>query len=309
MGLNLFNTFNMKIAWVFPGQGSQKIGMGRSVIELENAKNRFDFASNIFGRNLYRICEEEKKSNDNLLDLNNTKNTQICLFLIESILLDSLKEKGFKPDFIAGHSLGEITALYAADVLSFEQCIGLIKERSELMSNACEGSMAAIIGFNRDELDVAINNIPDIVIANDNSSSQVVLSGSKEALELISSSLKCKKFINLNVSGAFHSPFMQLPAQKFSEYLNTVEFKNPCTPVISNSNPSFSSDAEELKINLKKQMSCGVRWRETMDLMNSIGEEFRIIEIGPSNVLGGLAKRHLKGVQIHQISSSENLHY
>ena len=299
----------MKIAWVFPGQGSQKIGMGKSVIELENAKNRFDFASNIFGRNLYRICEEENKSNDNLFDLNNTKNTQICLFLIESILLDSLKEKGFKPDFIAGHSLGEITALYAADVLSFEQCIGLIKERSELMSNACEGSMAAIIGFNRDELDLAINNIPDIVIANDNSSSQVVLSGSKEGLELISSRLKCKKFINLNVSGAFHSPFMQLPAQKFSEYLNTVEFKNPCTPVISNSNPSFSSDAEELKINLKKQMSYGVRWRETMDLINSIGEEFRIIEIGPSNVLGGLAKRHLKGVQIHQISSSQNLHY
>ena len=309
MGLNLFNTFNMKIAWVFPGQGSQKIGMGKSVIKLDNAKNRFSFASDIFGRDLYNICEQDTESNDNQFDLNNTKNTQICLFLVESILLDSLKEQGLKPDFMAGHSLGEITALYASDVLSFEQCVRLIKERSELMSHACEGSMAAIIGFNRDELDQEINKIPDIVIANDNSSSQVVLSGSKEGLELISSKLKCKKFINLNVSGAFHSPFMQVPAQKFSEYLNNVEFKKPFTPVISNSNPSFSNNAEELKINLRKQMSNGVRWRETMDLMKTVEDELQIVEIGPSNVLGGLAKRHLKGVQIHQISSSENLNY
>ena len=102
----------MKIAWVFPGQGSQKIGMGESVIKLEIAKKRFDFASNFFGRDFYSICEKEADQDDDLLDLNNTKNTQICLFLIESILLDSLKEKGYKPDFIAGHSLGEITGLY-----------------------------------------------------------------------------------------------------------------------------------------------------------------------------------------------------
>ena len=300
----------MKISWVFPGQGSQKIGMGKNVITLNNAKNRFDFASKVFGRDLYTICEKDEAGQDNdQFDLNNTRNTQICLFLVESILLDSLKEKGFKPDFIAGHSLGEITALYAANVLSFEQCVDLIKVRSELMSNACEGSMAAIIGFNRNELDLEIDNIDDVVIANDNSSSQVVLSGSKEGLTNISSKLKCKRFINLNVSGAFHSNFMKVPSQKFAQYLDTIEFKTPIFPIISNSNPFLSIDPTELKIRLKNQMSNGVRWRETMDLMQSESDHLQIIEIGPSNVLGGLAKRHLKGAQVTQISSSMNLDY
>ncbi len=300
----------MKISWVFPGQGSQKIGMGKNVITLNNAKNRFDFASKVFGRDLYTICEKDEAGQDNdQFDLNNTRNTQICLFLVESILLDSLKEKGFKPDFIAGHSLGEITALYAANVLSFEQCVDLIKVRSELMSNACEGSMAAIIGFNRNELDLEIDNIDDVVIANDNSSSQVVLSGSKEGLTNISSKLKCKRFINLNVSGAFHSNFMKVPSQKFAQYLDTIEFKTPIFPIISNSNPFLSIDPTELKIRLKNQMSNGVRWRETMDLMQSEADNLQIIEIGPSNVLGGLAKRHLKGAQVTQISSSMNLDY
>ena len=299
----------MKISWVFPGQGSQKIGMGKSVIKLEIAKTRFDFASDVFGRDLYRICEEEVDQNNDQLDLNNTKNTQICLFLVESVLLDSLKGNGYQPDCIAGHSLGEITGLYASGVLSFEQSVSLIKERSELMSSACEGSMAAVIGFNRDDLNAEINKIDDVVIANDNSASQVVLSGSKKGLEIISSRLKCKRFMKLNVSGAFHSDFMKGPAQKFSEYLNSVEFMKPSIPIISNSNPSFSSDAEELKIRLKNQMSNGVRWRETMDLMQRNEDELKIVEIGPSNVLGGLAKRHLKGVQINQVSSSENLYY
>ena len=299
----------MKIAWVFPGQGSQKIGMGESVIKLKFAKKRFDYASNLFGRDLYSICEKESDADSNLFDLNNTKNTQICLFLIESMLLDSLKEKGYKPDFVAGHSLGEITGLYAANVLSFEQSVELIKVRSELMSNTCEGSMAAVIGFDRELLDLEINNIDDVVIANDNSSSQVVLSGSKKGLELIFSKLKCKRFINLNVSGAFHSNFMKIPSQKFSDYLDNVDFKDPILPIISNSNPSFSNDAYELKKRLKNQMSNGVRWRETMDLMKEEANDLRIVEIGPSNVLGGLAKRHLKEVQVTQISSSENLYY
>ena len=299
----------MKISWVFPGQGSQKIGMANSVIKLQNAKNRFDFASNYFDRDLYGICEIDEQVDDNDFDLNNTKNTQICLFLVESILLDSLKVKGFKPDYIAGHSLGEITGLYAADVLTFEKCVELIKVRSELMSNACEGSMAAIIGFNREELDIQINKIDDVVIANDNSSAQVVLSGSKEGLDKISAQVKFKRFIKLNVSGAFHSDYMKVPAQKFAEYLDNIDFKEPSIPIISNSNPSFSKDPKELKIRLKNQMSNGVRWRETMDLMHSEDDELRIIEIGPSNVLGGLAKRHLKGVQVTQVSSSENLEY
>ena len=297
----------MKIAWVFPGQGSQKLGMGKDVITLEDAKTRFDFASDMFGIDLFKICEEDsEKSYHN--DLNNTKNTQICLFLVESILLDALKIRGYNPDFVAGHSLGEITALYAAKVISFENCVSLIKIRSELMSKAPTGSMAALIGFDRDNLETLLKNEKDIFIANDNSSSQVVLSGNKETLDKISKELKCKRFINLNVSGAFHSCYMNEPSERFSEYLDSVDFNEPLIPVISNANPSFQKDSIQLKQNLKQQMCNGVRWRETMDLMNTMND-LHIVEIGPSTVLRGLAKRHLKNIKISQVSSVNNLLY
>ena len=116
----------MTIAWVFPGQGSQKIGMANKIIDLPHTKNRFDYASEVFKRNLFEICEKQSDKKNLSDDLNNTRNTQICLFLVESVLLDSLQENGFKPNYIAGHSLGEITALYCADVLSFEDCVQLI---------------------------------------------------------------------------------------------------------------------------------------------------------------------------------------
>jgi len=298
----------MTVAWVFPGQGSQKIGMAKQIENLPNAKERFNYASEIFERNLFEICELNSEAKNPLCDLNNTMNTQICLFLVESVLLDALKNNGFKPNYVAGHSLGEITALYCADVFSFEDCISLIKVRSQLMVNAGEGFMAAVIGFERNQLDTLVKKIDDVVIANDNSSSQVVLSGSNEALEILSKEISCKRFLKLNVSGAFHSPFMNEPSSKFSEYLKNIKFNNPSFPVISNYEPSLCSNPNELKIRLEKQMCNGVRWRETMDLMAK-DSDLHIIEIGPSNVLSGLVKRHLKDVKISQVSSSDQISY
>ena len=299
----------MQIAWLFPGQGSQKLGMGKDIIELNDAKRRFDLASNVFDKDLYQICGLQTDNNCDEQSLNNTKNTQICLFLVESILLDSLKSNGYKPDYLAGHSLGEITALYAAEVLSFEECVSLIKIRSELMSSAVKGSMAALIGFDIDELRNLVESLDDVVIANDNSSSQVVLSGKREELENLSKMISCKRFIFLNVSGAFHSHFMKEPSQKFSKYLDDLNFKEPIFPVISNSNPTLSSDPNELKIRLKEQMCNGVRWRETMDLIKVQGDSIHLVEIGPSNILGGLAKRHLKNIMISQVSSAKEISY
>ena len=299
----------MQTAWFFPGQGSQKLGMGKDVLELNDAKGRFDLASNIFNKDLYKICGLQTENNSEEESLNNTKNTQICLFLVESILLDSLKSKGYKPDYLAGHSLGEITALYAAEVLSFEECVSLIKIRSELMSSAVKGSMAALIGFDIEELRKSVEALDDVVIANDNSSSQVVLSGKREELENLSKIISCKRFIFLNVSGAFHSHFMKEPSQKFSKYLDDLNFKEPIFPVISNSNPTLSSDPNELKIRLKEQMCNGVRWRETMDLIKVQGDSIHLVEIGPSNILGGLAKRHLKNIMISQVSSAKEISY
>ena len=299
----------MHTAWLFPGQGSQKLGMGKDVIELNDAKRRFDLASSIFNKDLYQICGLQTENTSDENDLNNTKNTQICLFLIESILLDSLKSNGYKPDYLAGHSLGEITALYAAEVLSFEDCVSLIKIRSELMSSAVKGCMAALIGFDIEELRKSVAALDDVVIANDNSSSQVVLSGKREELESLSKIISCKRFIFLNVSGAFHSHYMKEPSQKFSKYLDDLNFKEPVSPVISNSNPSLCTDSNELKIRLKDQMCNGVRWRETMDLIKVQGEDIHIVEIGPSNVLGGLAKRHLKNIIISQVSTDKEIFY
>ncbi len=298
----------MTVAWVFPGQGSQKIGMAKQIENLPTTKYRFSYASEIFERNLFEICELNSELTNPLSDLNNTRNTQICLFLVESILLDSLKANGFKPTYVAGHSLGEITALYCADVFSFEDCVSLIKVRSQLMVDSGKGSMAAVIGFDRDQLDLKVKKIEDIVIANDNSSSQVVLSGSNEALDNLSKEISCKRFLKLNVSGAFHSPFMDKAASKFSEYLKQIKFKNPSIPVISNYDPSLCSDPNELKIRLENQMCNGVRWRETMDLMAK-DNDLHIVEIGPSSVLSGLAKRHLKNVKISQVSSPDQITY
>ena len=220
----------MTVAWIFPGQGSQKIGMAKQLEYLPNTKERFSYASEIFERNLFEICELNSETTNPLHDLNNTRNTQICLFLVESILLDALKNNGFKPNYVAGHSLGEITALYCADVFSFEDCVSLIKVRSQLMVNAGKGSMAALIGFDRNQLDLLLKEIDDVVVANDNSSSQVVLSGSLEALDNLSKEISCKRFLKLNVSGAFHSPFMKNPSAKFAEYLKQINFNKPSFP-------------------------------------------------------------------------------
>jgi len=298
----------MTVAWVFPGQGSQKIGMAKQIENLPSTKERFRYASEIFERNLFEISVLKSDLTNPLSDLNNTRNTQICLFLVESILLDALKENGFQPTYVAGHSLGEITALYCADGFSFQDCVSLIKVRSQLMVNAGQGSMAAVIGFDRNELDLLVKKSENVVIANDNSYSQVVLSGSNEELDNLSKEISCKRFLKLNVSGAFHSPFMDEPSARFSEYLKQIKFKNPSFPVISNSEPSLCSNPNELKIRLENQMCNGVRWRETMDLMAK-DSDLHIVEIGPSNVLSGLAKRHLKNVKISQVSSSDQISY
>tara|TARA_A100001388_G_scaffold271850_1_gene251269 strand:- start:392 stop:1288 length:897 start_codon:yes stop_codon:yes gene_type:complete len=298
----------MTVAWVFPGQGSQKIGMVKQIEGLPNTKKRFNYASEVFERNLFEICELNSDSINPLNDLNHTRNTQICLFLVESVLLDALKEREFKPTYVAGHSLGEITALYCADVFSFEDCVSLIKVRSELMANARQGSMAAIIGFDRNQLNLIIDKVDDVVIANDNSSSQVVLSGSEDALDNVSKKIACKRFLKLNVSGAFHSPLMKEPSIKFSQYLKNIKFSHPSFPVISNSNPSLCSNPNELRIRLENQMCNGVRWRETMDLMSK-DSDLHIVEIGPSKVLSGLGKRDLKDIKISQVSSADQISY
>ena len=166
--------------------------------------------------------------------------------------------------------------------------------------------MTAVIGFDRGQLDDLVAATDGVSIANDNSDAQVVISGAPEAVESVSGALKCKRAIPLAVSGAFHSPFMAEAAERFAAELDKVPFQDARVPVLSNSAASASVNAEELKLRLKLQMTTGVRWRETMAAMTDSGVD-TLVEIGPGNVLSGLAKRSMSGVTTAQIAGAGDL--
>ena len=298
----------MTIAWVFPGQGSQKLGMANSLLDLPGSRDRFELASQILGRDLFKICIGEGGSNEEIYDLNDTRNTQPALFVVESLLVDDLKRQERETKIIAGHSLGEIVGLYSADVLDAKTALLLLKKRSELMAAAGGGAMIAVLGFDRNELEDLIRETEGAAIANDNSESQVVLSGSPEAVRKVADNLKCKRAIPLQVSGAFHSKFMTEASQSFAEELDQVTFQDAQIPILSNVDPTPAVNGDILKDRLKKQMTTGVRWRETMHKMQNEGIT-TMVEIGPGNVLSGLAKRSMKGTMTSQISNASDLGY
>ena len=294
----------MGIAWVFPGQGSQKVGMATGVLVLPGARERLTAASDLLGRDLAAICAGE--ASGDLSDLNDTRNTQPALFVIESLLVDGLKSQGRSADLVAGHSLGELAALYAAGVFNVQTGLRLMKIRSELMAAAGGGAMTAVMGFDRGELDQLVSATEGVVIANDNSSAQVVISGTPEAVAAVSGQLKCKRAIPLAVSGAFHSPFMQQAADAFAAELDAVPFADAIIPVLSNTDPRPETSGAALKARLRSQMITGVRWRETMERFSADGINTSV-EIGPGNVLSGLIKRSCEGITTAQISSAGDL--
>ena len=296
----------MSIAWVFPGQGSQKAGMADPVLTLPGAQERFDLASELLGRDLLAICRGEVSGSADPSDLNDTRNTQPALFVVESLIVDELLRQSREPDLVAGHSLGELVALYAAGVFDAATGLALMQRRSELMANAGGGAMTAVIGFDRSELEEVVSATEGVVIANDNSDAQVVLSGSPAAVNSVSETVSCKRAIPLVVSGAFHSPFMAKAADAFATHLDGLSFQDARFPVLSNTDPTPSLDSAELKERLRRQMTTGVRWRETMTGMTSAGVD-TLVEIGPGNVLSGLAKRAMKGVTTSQLASAGDL--
>jgi [acyl-carrier-protein] S-malonyltransferase len=278
--------------------------MAAGVLELPGAQARFQSASDLLGRDLLAICAGE--ASGELSDLNDTRNTQPALFVVESLLVDALKAQGRSADLVAGHSLGELVALYAAGVFDANTGLQLMKTRSELMAAAGGGAMTAVMGFDRGELDQLVAATEGVVIANDNSSAQVVLSGSPEAVAAVSEQLKCKRAIPLAVSGAFHSPFMEQAASAFAAELERVPFNDASIPVLSNTDPTPETNASVLKQRLRSQMTTGVRWRETMERFSADGIS-TAVEIGPGNVLSGLIKRSCEGITNAQISTSADL--
>jgi [acyl-carrier-protein] S-malonyltransferase len=278
--------------------------MAEGVLELPGARERFSAASELLGRDLLAICSGAGDGEPS--DLNDTRNTQPALFVIESLLVDELRRQGRTASLVAGHSLGELVALYAAGVFDADTGLALMKRRSELMAAAGGGAMTAVMGFDRGELDDLVAATEGVVIANDNSSAQVVLSGTPEAVAAVCGSLRCKRAVPLAVSGAFHSPFMAEAAEAFAAELEAVPFADASIPVLSNTDPTPETSGAALRARLTTQMTTGVRWRETMERFSAEGIDTSV-EIGPGNVLSGLIKRSCSGVTTAQIASAADL--
>ncbi len=289
-----------KTAWVFPGQGSQAIGMGVDLQELPQAQAFFQKAEDILGWSVLEMCQSDEEK------LSYTPYTQPCLYVVESILAELMRDRGYQPQLVAGHSLGEYVALYVAGVFSFEDGLALVKRRSELMNTAPAGQMDALMGFQREELEQAVAQIPDVVIANDNSAVQVVVSGTPAAIQQLKASVKIKRAVTLKVSRAFHSPFMATAEAEYGEVLASVPFTDAQVPVLSNVDPTPATKAEILKARLMAQMTGSVRWRETSLQLAAEGIE-EAIEIGPGNALTGLIKRTCPDIALKNIQRAADL--
>ncbi|AFY42394.1 ACP S-malonyltransferase [Nostoc sp. PCC 7107] len=289
-----------KTAWVFPGQGSQALGMGTDLLDIPGAKEKFTQAEAILGWSVSDICQNQEEK------LAQTLYTQPCLYVVESILADLMRERGYQPDLVAGHSLGEYIALYVADVFEWSAGLHLVKRRAELMENAAGGMMAALMNFDREQLETAIAATPDVVLANDNSPAQVVISGTPDAVQAVMSQVKAKRAIPLKVSGAFHSHLMAEAASEFQAILESVEFQPATVPVMSNVEPVSSTDAQILKQRLIQQMTGSVRWRE-ISLQLPVNSIEQVIEIGPGNVLTGLIKRTTTDLILKNVRNAAEL--
>lgn len=252
------------------------------------------------GWSVLDLCQGEEDK------LSRTLYTQPCLYVIESILTDLLIEQGHMPQLVAGHSLGEYVALYAARVFDFEAGLRLVKRRAHLMDAAAGGKMAALMKFNREQLENILDKTPNVVLANDNSAAQVVISGTPEAVDSVLSQIKAKRAVPLKVSGAFHSPLMASAAEEFQEVLQSVPFADAKIPVLSNVEAVPTIKGAELKELLVQQMTGSVRWREIMVQLPEEGIS-QVVEVGPGKVLTGLIKRTCPGLVLKNVSNMADL--
>ncbi|BAL80307.1 ACP S-malonyltransferase [Caldisericum exile] len=286
------------IAFVFPGQGSQYVGMSAKIPESSIKKELFNKASEILGFDLLEICEKGPQEL-----LTSTDITQPALYTVSSIYDVLLKEKGIKPQIVAGHSLGEYSALYSAEAISFETGLKLVRTRGLLMKSASDkapGKMLAVIGLDKDKIQKLLEEASKfgvIVNANNNAFDQVVLSGSVEAImeaQKIAKDLGARLSKPLEVSAAFHSPLMEPVVPEMSKAIDEAEFKTPSIPIIQNVTAEPETDINHIKENLKKQLTGSVNWVGSVLKMDSIGVK-EYYEVGPKNVLKGLIERIIKG--------------
>lgn len=279
-------------AYVFPGQGAQYPGMGKDLYDgSETARALFEKANEILG---YRITDVMFEGSEE--DLKQTRVTQPALFL-HSVILSKAMGDDFQPEMVAGHSLGEFSALAANGALSFEDALNLVYIRATAMQKACEiepSTMAAIIGLKDADVEAVCNSIPEIVVpANYNSPGQVVISGSLTGIEKAIEELKAKgakRAMQLKVGGAFHSPLMEPAREELAEAINKVNFHKPLCPIYQNATAKPATDAGTIKKNLIDQLTSPVKWTQSVEHMIADGAS-SFTEVGAGKVLQGLIKK------------------
>jgi malonyl CoA-acyl carrier protein transacylase len=274
------------LAYLFPGQGSQFCGMGNNL--FDEFPDLVAQADDVLGYSIKKLCLEDPAK-----QLNQTQYTQPAMYTVNALsYYKKLRETKQKPDFVAGHSLGEYNALLAAEIFDFATGLKLVKKRGELMSQATGGGMAAIVDLQESAVKEILqqHHFDNIIIANYNSYTQFVLSGPKNEIERAQSIFK-NYFIPLNVSGAFHSPYMLPAQQEFSKTINQMTFTMPVMPVIANVNAE-SYHPKITATNLAQQITSPVQWVKTIEYLMTQGD-LTFSEVGPGNVLSGLM-RHIK---------------
>jgi [acyl-carrier-protein] S-malonyltransferase len=297
-----------RYGFVFPGQGSQKVGMGKSFYDQDqDVRDLFKKAKNIMGRDIASICFEGPQD-----ELIKTTNTQPGIFLVSVAVSILLQKRGIMPEIVAGHSLGELSAYYVAGVLDLESAIKVIAKRSEAMGAAYpaeDSAMAAVLGMDVAKIGSIIEPLKNypVVIANYNSFEQTVISGTKVGVASAITALKENgaKAIPLKVSGAFHSPLMQKGSEVLAEYLPGVSFSDAKLPLVLNRTANVEVDANNLRNNLSEQIISSVQWVDTIKLLDQKVDV--IIECGPGNVLSGLIKKILPEKKVLNVMSWDDL--
>lgn len=297
-----------KIAFIYPGQGAQKAGMGKDLYEkFDTAKEVFDQASQWLDLDMKELCFEE---NDRL-DL--TEYTQAAMVTTCLAMTKVVEEQGLHPDVTAGLSLGEYCALETAGGMTLKDAITTVRKRGILMEQAVpagKGSMAAVLGMKAEEIEKITDTIEGVTIANYNCPGQIVISGVKEAVEQASEQLKnagAKRVLPLNVSGPFHSQMLTEAGKELGKVLENVELSPLKIPYVTNVTAQYVEDSKETKALLEKQISSSVRWQQSMENMIAQGVD-TFVEIGPGKTLAGFLRKIDRSVKVYNIQNAEDMY-
>ncbi len=298
-----------KLAYIFPGQGAQFVGMGKDLYEnFSLSKKIFDTADDILGYSIKELCFEGPMDK-----LSSTDNSQVAILTASIAALDALRESGLKvePEYLAGLSLGEYSGLVASGSIDFETALKLVEKRGKFMHQASienPGKMASVIGLNKQDVE-KIANQSNTQMVNFNCPQQIVLSGSPEAIEKaekLAKGMGVKRFIILKISGAFHSRFMDEASRRLNEELNKVNFKTPNAKVVFNVSAIPEEDPKRIKDNLSNQVNHATYWQKSIEYIQSNGIN-SFIEIGPGKVLKGLLRRINHDFKVYNVGNLKDI--